>query len=52
MRMKIYELNGTTVVRLPREYVIQYGIRKAGFIDLREDESGRLVISPMEVTKQ
>ena len=46
MRIKVYELSGTTVVRLPRDYVKDHQIRKTGFVNVREDESGNLILSP------
>ena len=46
MRIKIYEISGTTVVRLPRDYVKDHEIRKTGFVNIREDENGNLILSP------
>ena len=46
MRIKIYEISGTTVVRLPRDYVIDHQIRKTGYVNIREDEHGNLILSP------
>jgi hypothetical protein len=46
MRIKIYDISGTTVVRLPREYVRDHEIRETGFVNVREDENGNLILSP------
>jgi antitoxin component of MazEF toxin-antitoxin module len=46
MKIKIYEISGTTVVRLPRDYVKDHEIRKTGYVHVRENEDGDLIISP------
>ena len=46
MRIKIYQISGTTVLRLPRDYVKQHEIRKTGFVNIREDENGNLILTP------
>ena len=46
MRLKIYKIHGTTVIRLPYDYVRQHEIRKAGFVNIREDEEGNLILTP------
>ena len=46
MRIKVYELSGTTVLRLPIDYVKQHEIRKTGFMNVREDKSGNLILTP------
>lgn len=46
MRIKIYQISGTIVVRLPRDYAKQHEIKKTGFVNVREDENGNLILSP------
>lgn len=46
MRINIYEISGTVVVRMPRDYVKDHAIKKSGYVNLREDEHGNLIISP------
>lgn len=46
MKIKIYEMAGTTALRLPAEYVKDHQIRKTGYVNVREDENGNLIISP------
>ena len=46
MKVKVYAIHGTTVLRLPRDYVKDHEIRKTGFVNVREDENGNLILSP------
>ena len=46
MRTKIYDISGTVAVRIPRDYVRQFRIKESGFMDIREDEHGNLILSP------
>lgn len=46
MKVKIYEMHGTTVVRIPYNYVKDHKIRNSGFVNLREDENGNLILTP------
>ena len=46
MRLKIYKIHGTTVVRLPFNYVEEHEIRKTGYVNIREDENGNLILTP------
>ena len=46
MKIKIYEMAGTTAIRLPADYVRDHQIRKTGFMHVREDEHGNLILSP------
>lgn len=46
MRVKVYEMHGTTVLRLPHDYVKEHEIRKTGFVNIREDENGNLILTP------
>jgi hypothetical protein len=46
MKINIYTISGTVVIRLPRDYVKDHEIRKTGFMNVREDENGNLILSP------
>lgn len=46
MKMHLYEISGTIVVRLPREYVKDHNLKETRTVNLREDEHGNLIISP------
>ena len=47
MKVKIYLMHGTTVVRIPYNYVKDHKIRNSGFVNLREDENGNLILTPL-----
>jgi antitoxin component of MazEF toxin-antitoxin module len=46
MRINVYRISGTVVVRLPRDYVKEHEIKKTGFVNVREDEHGNLILTP------
>ena len=46
MKIHVYQISGTVVLRLPREYVRDHEIKKTGFVNVREDEHGNLILSP------
>ncbi len=46
MKVKIYVMHGTTVVRIPYNYARDHKIRNSGFVNLREDENGNLILTP------
>ena len=46
MKVKVYEMHKTTVLRLPYDYVKEHDIRKTGYVNIREDEHGNLILSP------
>lgn len=49
MKMKLQKIGSSVFVRLPLDYVRAYNLREVRMINLKEDEHGNLVISPMEV---
>ena len=49
MKTKIYEISGTVAVRIPRDYVRQFRIKESGYMDIREDDEGKLILSPVGV---
>ena len=46
MRLKVYEMHGTTVVRIPYDYAKDHQIREKGYVNIREDEHGNLILTP------
>ena len=46
MRLRVYEMHGTTVVRIPYDYAKDHQIRKTGYVNVREDEHGNLILTP------
>ena len=49
MKTKIYEISGTVAVRIPRDYVRQFRIKESGYVDIREGDEGKLILSPVGV---
>ena len=49
MKTKIYEISGTVAVRIPRDYVRKFRIKESGYMDIREDDEGKLILSPVGV---
>ena len=49
MKTKIYQISGTVAVRTPRDYVRQFRIKESGYMDIREDDEGKLILSPEKV---
>ena len=46
MKVKVYEMHNTTVLRLPYDYVKEHQIREKGYVNIREDEHGNLILTP------
>lgn len=49
MKVGIYDISGTIVVRIPRDYAKDHQLKKIRFVNMREDEQGNLIITPEEV---
>ena len=49
MKMKLQKIGSSVFVRLPLDYVRLYKLREVGMVNLKEDNDGNLVISPLEV---
>ena len=49
MKVKITPIGATVFVRLPLDWKREKNLRKGSFVDVRENDDGNLVISPLKV---
>jgi antitoxin component of MazEF toxin-antitoxin module len=51
MQMKVQKIGSSVFVRLPLDFVRYYNLREVGFVNLKENDDGDLVISAKRVSR-